>query len=203
MGQIFCSTIFANSLCRESNQPMRTLFLPSASQTNFFQLLKHAMSLSLEGWTPVLGNGVPEVEETRMPVTELIRTVSTWILMPCTLLSRLGELLRNAGENQILVEFQHKSRIYLLSSIWHAWPLILLKYVVDEIKRSYSDVCLENSTFNDNGPFVEAFLCNSNFFSLSFVRHICRYDKGKSAPKIIPKIKEKLASISSRNFLAL
>jgi hypothetical protein len=26
--------------------------------------------------------------------------------------------------------------------------------VVDEIKMSYSDVWLESSTFNDNGPFV-------------------------------------------------
>jgi hypothetical protein len=46
--------------------------------------------------------------------------------------------------------------------------------VVYEIKRCHFDVWLKNSTFNDNGSFVEAFLCSSNFISLSFVRDDCR-----------------------------
>jgi hypothetical protein len=77
---------------------------------------------------------------------------------------------------QAPIEFTNKSRIDGIASV-HAFPLVFLKNVVNEVKWRHHHILPDNSPFYDNGLLLNSSPCSSNLRFGPFVRHICNIEQ--------------------------
>jgi len=70
--------------------------------------------------------------------------------------------LANLVNFQIDIEFLPKSRVDIFASK-HAFPVIFLKYSIDEVERRDHDILLYHCPLYDNSPALNPSQCNDNF----------------------------------------